>query len=120
MYGRSGSLDKADVSFFVGATLTQICLGAYDLGLNFDGPPIRIMMQSDFGTRVVGRERMLHDLTNGHLLRSFLNRDVSDASWGEKGTLVLTFVGGDQVLIFDNSDEFESYTINHAGNTIVV
>jgi hypothetical protein len=122
MYGRSGELDtgKTGLSFFKGTTLTQIWLGSNDLGLNFDLPPIQIMMQSDFGTKVVGQERMLHDLTNGHLLRSFLNREVSDAAWGEKGTLILTFAGGDQVLIFDDSDQFESYTISHSGQTIVV
>jgi hypothetical protein len=122
MYGRSGNLDtnKTDLSFFRGTTLVQICLGSNDLGLNFDIPPIRIMMQSDFGTRVVGEERVLHDPTDGHLLRSFLNREVFDASWGEKGTLILTFDGGDQVLVFDDSDQFESYTISHSGQTIVV
>ena len=122
MYGRSGELDTGtiDLSFFKGTTLVQICLGANDLGLNFDLPPVQIMMQSDFGTKVVGQERMLHDLINGHLLRSFLGREVSDASWGEKGTIVLTFVGGDQILIFDDNDQYESYTISHSGPTIVV
>ncbi|MGA1984298.1 MAG: hypothetical protein ABSG84_17755 [Acidobacteriaceae bacterium] len=122
MYGRSGELDTGtiDLSFFKGTTLVQICLGANDLGLNFDLPPIQIMMQSGFGTRVVGQERALHDLTSGHILRNFLSREVSDASWGEKGTLILTFVGGDQVLIFDDNDQFEAYTISHPGHTIVV
>ncbi len=122
MYGRSGELDtsKTDVSFFKGTTLVQICLGSNDLGLNFDLPPIQIMMQSDFGTKVVGQERMLHNLTKGHLLRNFLGRDVSGASWGEKGTLILTFVGGDEVLIFDDNDQFESFTIRHSGQIIVV
>ena len=120
MYGRSGSLGTFDLSFFIGATLIQICLGAYDLGLNFDGPPIRVMMQTDFGTKAPGEETRRHDLTTGHLLRSFLNHDVSQALWGENGTLILTFDVGDQILIFDNSDEFESYTIHHAGKTIVV
>lgn len=122
MYGRSGNLDTStmDLSFFTGTTLVQICLGSNDLGLNFDIPPIQIMMQSDFGTRAVGQEKMLHNPTDGHLLRSFLNREVSDASWGEKGTLILTFTGGDQVLIFDDSDQSESYTISHSGQTIVV
>jgi hypothetical protein len=36
------------------------------------------------------------------------------------GTLELTFAGGDQVLVFDDSDQFESYTISVQGQTIVV
>jgi len=121
MNGRSGSLDLGtDLSFFKGTTLTQICLGSNALGLNFDGPPIRLMMQSDFGTKVVGHERKLHALTDGHLLRNFLDREVARALWGERGTLVLTFTGGDQLLIFDDSDDVESYTISHLGQTIVV
>jgi len=122
MFGRSGSLDTStvDLSFFKGATLVQICLGSNDLGLNFDIPSIQIMMQSEFGTRVAGEERVFHNLTDGHLLRSFLDREASEASWGEKGTLILTITGGGQVLIFDDSDQFESYTIRHSGQIIVV
>jgi hypothetical protein len=122
MYGKSGSLDtsKTDLSFFKGTTLVQICLGSNDLGLNFDIPSIQIMMQSEFGMRVVGQDTALHDLTEGQLLRSFLDREVSAASWGEMGTLVLTFARGDQVLIFDDSNQFESYTINRSGQIIVV
>jgi hypothetical protein len=122
MFGRSGELDtiNIDLSFFVGATLTQVCLGENDLGLNFDHPFIRVMMQSDFGTRALDQEAMRHDLALGHLLRSFLLREVSSAAWAELGTLILTFVGGDQILVFDDSDQFESYTINHGEQTIVV
>ena len=122
MYGRSGKLNtkNVDLSFFVGATLTQICLGENDLGLNFDLPFIRVMMQSDFAIRALGQEAMRHDLALGHLLRSFLNREVSGTAWAELGTLVLTFVGGDQILVFDDSDQFESYTINHAEQIIFV
>jgi hypothetical protein len=122
MYGRSGQLDTYEISlsFFVGATLTQICLGEHDLGLNFSLPSIQIMMQSGFGVRAVGQEIDRHDLTLGHLLRGFLNRDVSGAKWAKMGTLELTFAGGDQVLVFDDSDQFESYTISVQGQTIVV
>ncbi len=61
-----------------------------------------------------------HAIEEGHLLRPFLNQDVVSAKWAEMGTLVISFKGGDEIHLLDDTDQFESFTVTHAGNTIVV
>jgi hypothetical protein len=120
MYGRSGEVGTEDLSFLVGSHLTQIGLGKYDLGLSFGLPSTGIMIQSSFAFRLAGQESGKQNVSMGHHLRPFLNRDVIAASWAEQGTLILTFEGGDQIQIFDDSDQYESFTIGHGGKTIVI
>jgi hypothetical protein len=120
MYGRDKEIGTQDLSFFVGATLTQICLGAYDLGLIFDGPPSGLMISSSFGIQFANHELVRYELTMGHLVRPFLNRDLIAAAWAEMGTLILTFKGNDQIHIFDDSDQYESYVVSHKELTIVI
>lgn len=120
MYGRNGEIGTADISFFVGATLTQICLGANDLGVNFQDPQCSVMISSSFGIQTANNEIVKHDLTMGHLLRPFLNLDLIAATWAEMGTLIFTFDGNDQLHVFDDSDQYESYVINYKDLTIVV
>lgn len=120
MYGRDLEIGTVDLSFFIGATLTQICLGAYDLGLSFHGPPCGVMIKSSFGIQTANSEMVKHELTMGHFLRPFLNRDLIAATWAEMGTLILTFDGNDQIHVFDDSDQYESYVIDYKELTIVV
>jgi hypothetical protein len=121
MYGRNTEIGTADLSFLIGATLTQVCLGAHDLGLSFSTPPsCGVMISSSFGIQTANSELIKHELTMGHLLRPFLNRDLIAATWAEMGTLILTFDGNDQIHIFDDSDQYESYVIGHKGLTIVI
>ena len=122
MYGRSGSLDTSttDVSFFVGAYLTQVCFGKFDLGLNFDHPPSSIMIQSSFGIQKPSGALEKYGISDVTQLKDLLNCDVTSANWGELGTLILTFEGGNRLMVFDDSDQYESYTISHSGPLIVV
>jgi hypothetical protein len=120
MYGRSAPIGTADLSFLEGATLIQVALGAFDLGLHFDGPPAGIMISSSFATKLGSATLQRHEIVMGHLLRPFLNRDVVRAVWAEMGTLILTFDGDDQIHIFDDSDQYESYIITHRQTTIVI
>ena len=121
MYGRIDpkSISTIDLSFFHGAYLSQVCLGAHDLGLNFDKPAIRIMAQSSF-RMLVGDNISIHQNEEGYRLRPFLNKDVVLAKWAEMGTLILTFEGGDEIHLLDDSDQYESYNIGHAGLAIIM
>jgi hypothetical protein len=94
-------------------------MGAFDLALNFDRPIISITSQAGFRCVIGGKPQ---DYSNDmvHALRPFLNRDIVSAKWGERGTLIIVFEGGDEIRLLDESDQFESFTITHAGNTIVV
>lgn len=121
MYGRLKSewISSIDLSFFEKAFLTQVCIGAYDLALNFDRPIINITTQAGFRC-VIKDEPQYHSNKFAHALRPFLNRDVTSAKWGQSGTLIIVFEGGDEIHLLDETDQFESFTITYAGNTIVV
>jgi hypothetical protein len=123
MYGRNAEFGTADLSSLTKATLIQICLGAYDLGLIFDGPvrpTSTVMITSSFGIELSGQQLSQYSLEDGHLLRPFLNREIASAAWGKNGTLVLTFDNDEKILVFDDSDQYESYTINLGSTTIVI
>jgi hypothetical protein len=122
MYGRidPAQMSTANISFFIGSFLTQVCFGKFDLGLNFDRPASSIMIQSSCGIQTASGALEKYDITDVTQLRGFLNRDVTGATWGEEGTLILEFEGGDRLMVFDDSDQYESYTISHGTTTIVV
>jgi hypothetical protein len=121
VYGRINpeSVAATDVSFFSQSFLTQVCLGVSDIILNFNRPNISITTQAGFQCIISG-EILKHPVEEGHLLRPFLNQDVVSAKWAEMGTLVISFEGGDEIHLLDDTDQFESFTVTHAGNTIVV
>ena len=122
MYGRMDpcAIGGADISFFNGSCLVQISFGKFDLGLNFDGPLSSVMIQSSFGIQPLDGALKKYDISDVTQLRDFLNCDVHSASWGAQGTLILEFQGGDQLMIFDDSDQYESYVIRRGTTTIVV
>jgi hypothetical protein len=51
---------------------------------------------------------------------ALLDRTVLSAEGTEAGTLTLHFDGGGMLIIYDDSEHYESYTIEHEGQTIVV
>lgn len=122
MYGRTDPalMSAINISFFVGGFLTQVCFGKFDLGLNFDRPASSIMIQSSFGIETPSRALEKYDISDVTQLKGFLNCDVTGATWGEQGTLILEFEGGGRLMVFDDSDQYESYTISHGTTTIVV
>jgi hypothetical protein len=122
MYGRMGSMPKSNdgISFFVGSYLAQVSFGKFDLGLNFDRPASNIMIESSFGVRRSSGDLTKYEIFEVTELRDFLNCDVSAASWGEQGTLILEFQDGNQILVFDDSDQYESFVIRYGTITIVI
>ena len=50
----------------------------------------------------------------------FLNQTVAEAEGSEDGTLRLAFDTGETLTIYDDSAEYESYTIRHGERVIVV
>jgi hypothetical protein len=120
MYGRMDpdTISSIDLSFFHGAYLSQVCFAIGDFGLSFDRPAIAIRAQT-FRTLINGNLNT-YAFEETHHLRSFLNKDVVAARWAELGTLMITFEGGDEIHLLDDSDVYESFVIDHAGKTIAV
>ena len=121
MYGKIDpeKIAAVDLSFFAGSFLTQICFGVADISLHFDRPSVSVVTQANFLYSLNGQLQTC-SVEMGHLLRPFLNRDVVSAKWGEMGTMIISFDGEDDIRLIDESERFESFTITHAGTTIIV
>jgi hypothetical protein len=118
MYGlpRSTSLD-----FFVGKTLLQACFGVHDLILNFD-ENISVTISSSVGC--MGACISIRQSDNfsqvAPAVFAMLHKSVLSAEGDSSGTLTLRFDGGGVLFIYDDSMDYESYTIKNGEQLIVV
>lgn len=118
MYGLPADVN---LDFLVGARLTQVCVGQNEVILNFD-TDASIMIASD--VLIAPGELPSQDLGDaaaiGAALLPLLGQTLQSASGETGGTTTLTWRGGVMLEIRDTWPEWESYTISHAGQTIVV
>ena len=110
-----------DLSFFHGKTLLQICIGANEVIFNFDGCiSVTVMSQLECHFADGAREVYEDFRAAAALIVKFIGTDVKTARGNQLGTLTLEFEGGGSLSIFDDSDQFESYTIKNGNKLIVV
>ena len=117
MYGLPPDVD---FSFFTGKTLLQICIGAHDLILNFDGS-IAVTVVSSINCTTPGGQHQTYENFQqaAAFAANLVNKVVVTAHGDPAGTLTLEFHGGDRLSIFDDSKHYESYTVK-AGNRMIV
>ena len=119
MYGISSDFDP---SFFVGKTLTQVCIGFHEAILRFDGD-ISITIMSDISHETsVGEVIAIYKAIgpSAPMLIGLLHLSVETASTRPPGTLILGFSGGEKIAIDDTFSEYESYIITHKAAIICV
>jgi Family of unknown function (DUF6188) len=118
MYGLPRDVD---LRFFFDKTLIQVCVGANDLVLNFDGR-VSITVTSAVGCAGPdGAHVTYKDFSHaGPLLFTFLSHTVAAANGTVDGTLTLRFRNGRHLELYDDSKEYESYTIRYGDHVIVV
>lgn len=118
MYGFSSD---TNVDFFVGAQLSQVCVGENEVILHCH-PSISVMIASTVRlTEPNTTQRLLEDSREtGSALLPLLGSVVSDVSATPDGTLRLHWSSEHVLEILDSWEEFESYTIQHGDATIVV
>jgi hypothetical protein len=118
MYGLSRDID---LRFFNGKALLQVCFGANELILNFDGD-VSVTVMSLLGCMGSGGSIQQHEdfRQAAPAVLVLLNQTILSAEGEEAGTLVLKFDGGGTLAIYDDSKNYESYTINNGGKLIVV
>lgn len=118
MYGLPNDLNLA---FFKGKLLLQACFGAHDLILNFDGG-VSITVTSSVGcVSSAGSIQHYDDFRQvAPLVLALLNQTILSAEGDQTGTLTLRFDGGGTLAIYDDSNEYESYTIKNGDLMIVV
>ena len=118
MYGLPHDID---LTFFRGKTLLQVCIGAHDLILNFDGD-VNVTVTSSIGC--VDSSGITQNYSSFReaacAVANFLNQTAVFAEGNKLSTLILKFDGGGMLLIYDDSKDYESYTIKHERREIVV
>jgi hypothetical protein len=118
MYGLPGNLE---LDFFRRKTLLQICIGRNDAIFNFDqSVSITVTSSVQLTSPDGNRERFENFPKAACALAGLANQIVLSARGNASGTLTLEFSDGSQLEIFDDSREFESYTIRNGEQLIIV
>jgi hypothetical protein len=109
------------LGFFNAKTLLQACFGVHELILNFEGD-VSVTVTSSLGcVDSSGNVQQYDDFRQvAAAALALLNRAVLSADGDEAGTLTLRFDGGGILAIYDDSKEYESYTIKNGEQMIVV
>lgn len=102
-------------------SLIQVCFGANDLFLNFSGD-ISFGIYSCIGIGTSHQNVVKHYVFSevSKELLQLLSAAVTDISWATDGTISITFEGGSVIELYDDSEQFESYTIKTPSGLIVV
>ena len=110
-----------DLSFFVGCEIQQVCVGANELILNLH-PAVSITVTSRIGftCKLEALDSYESMPAAGTAAIAFLHDTVDSAAGDEEGTLTLAFRSGRKVHFYDDSEQYESYAINHGTRVIVV
>ena len=118
-----------DLSFLRGKTLIQVCFGPYDLQLRFaENAHISIQSSVGYGApeegyekRSIGGEPGLPNvLDDTRFLLRLLMKTAEAVSWTAEGTITLNSECGLNLQIYDDSRQFESYTINNGNQLFIV
>jgi hypothetical protein len=119
-----GLVRNTDSTFIVGQSLMQACFGANDLILHFEETE-KVMITITSGICCISPDGSGGGPTQdfgsqASFVLSLLGIPIGSASVLGKGTLQIEFETDAQLQILDDSEQFESYTIKHRGNIIVV
>lgn len=109
-----------DLSFLVGTTLTQVCMGQNEFILNFDtGTSIMVASTVRLHGSTTDATEIDSAVEAGKILTAELGASVESASGTEDGTTTIVWSTGTVLSVLDTWPDFESYTITH-GSTILV
>ena len=116
-----GLPEDLDLSFFVGRSLIQLGMGEHQIQFVLH-PDVRLSVESTMRlTSLSGETSSVEDYrqTAGVLL-PLISHDVQGASRTPSGALRLEWSNGAVLEVDDDSEQYESYTINHGDRLIVV
>lgn len=115
-------LQSVDWSFLVDLEVEQVAVGLYQVQVHFS-KDVSVSIQSDF---VHGAKGKLHsDASDLHLkaasLVHLLGRRVTRVQAHGEENLTLHFDDGQTlVILVDNEEPYEAFTVNRPGETIIV
>jgi hypothetical protein len=116
----NGLAPTVDLNPLIGRQLTQLCFGAWNVAINFDGD-IRIVVESAIvvaaGTSAPMRVESFRD--SASVLCESIGQDLLDAERTVEGGLAIRFASGVQWTIENSVKEYESFQL-HVGNQVFV
>ena len=111
-----------DASVIAGRTLEQVCFNSNQIALHFDDD-LSIVIESAYShvtdPTMCGNRILAIPVSTSDLMQ-LLQCSVSSASGDDEGTLTLLFENDHTLKIYDNSNDYESYTINCRGQITIV
>ena|SRR5258708_4425785 len=112
---------ETDLSFLLGKTVEQVCLGQFQTQVHLNAASISIegkhaLILAEENREIVW-ERSAFPADG---ISKLLGQTLSRVSVIEDGTIDLSFSSGDRLLVFDDSDQYESYQITCGSLTIIV
>jgi cytoskeletal protein RodZ len=118
MYGLPANLD---LSFLHGRVLLQLCVGQNEVILNFDQDVSITVTSSIAFTFADGTYRHYTDWKEAaHTASALLGHQITSAKRKDGGTLCVKFDVDWWIEVFDDSQHYESYSIQNGRQLIVV
>jgi hypothetical protein len=110
-----------ELNFLLGLPLSQVCMGANEVILNFDAN-VSITIEAMISFRdTSGNQVSYSNLRSAApALVAQVSSSIDGLSMEENGTLSLRFGTGCTLLIHKGSDMFESYQVKRADEVYVV
>jgi hypothetical protein len=119
MYGLPKNID---LSFLVGKTIIQVCVGFNEIILNLDEGHISICIQSACACHSEDGSTLQIEAypVSASTICGLLGKPITQAQGEENGTLTIKFLGGSVFTVYDDDKQYESYQIKHGDKLIVV
>jgi len=118
MYGLKNT---EDISFLLNACVSQIVVSQSALKIDFD-QPIRLTILSAFAVSITGQPMRRFDgsVEDAIALFPLISNVITAAKATTSGGLQVNFSSGAQLEIFDDSKQYESFTISNGDHLIVI
>jgi len=115
-----GFSEDSDFNFLKGSTVEQVCLGQYDTQLHLN-PGGSLRMEGSyvhrFGIREIHQDRSSCGPNELHRL---LGQTITGLSVLPPRSLTLSFSNGDELMLVDDSDQYESFLIESPKGLMVI
>jgi hypothetical protein len=108
--------------FLKGKELLQICVGKYQMIFNFEDS-ISVSIESKFILKLSHDYYERWESSSKDIpIRTFelLNHKIVDVFIPNEMTLQLIFENGDEMMIYDSKDNYESFQVTHKAGCIIV
>jgi hypothetical protein len=110
-----------DFSYLINSEIIQVCLGQNEAILNFDDGGLRITILARFEVTVDGTEYVFEEsLLGAGILVALTHDPIAQVEVVNDTTLCILLASGNQLRLFDDSEQYESFTIEHDATIYVV